>query len=311
MQPLPHRLVLRCQVSEGTCLLDHRELLQAHHSTHSAPSPPLRPAQAYWPFHKTQCRRNEFADMIEESEPKFARWMRSHGKLAVLKDDEVERLERAAAAASGPSRQDVMDSMYGRLEPKPQESSYSAEERRAMRLKEDEEAAAARRLAPPSYLAIDIPRDLGLDCGTYRWRQNQSHVEIFVPLPEGLSTANVAVTLSTTRMCVELDERPALKGQLYREIKADESTWYVQDRVLEIVLLKRCRRGHYGDRATNADTFWRAVLAAEPKGETLALEHPPTSYYWAPCEDGGDEKRAATRRLPPARNQQQKALPEA
>jgi hypothetical protein len=75
--------------------------------------------QAYWPFHKSECRRNEFADLIEESEPKFARWMRSHGKVAVLKDDEVDRLERASSAASGPSRQDVMDSMYGRLEPKP------------------------------------------------------------------------------------------------------------------------------------------------------------------------------------------------
>lgn len=251
--------------------------------------------------------------MIEESEPKFARWMRSHGKLAVLKDDEVDRLERASAAASGPSRQDVMDSMYGRLEPKPKEPLYSAEERRAMRLREEEEAAAARRaaLAPPSYLAIDIPRDLGLDCGTYKWRQTQSHVEIFVPLPESLSTAKLAVTLSTTRICVELDERPALKGQLYREIKVDESTWYVQDRVLEIVLLKRCRRGNYGDGATNADTFWRSVLATAPEGEVLALEHPPTSYYWAPCEDGGDEKRTATRRLPPARKEQQKALPEA
>lgn len=81
--------------------------------------------QAYWPFHKTQCRRHEFADLIEESEPKFARWMRAHGKLAVLKDDEVDRLERAAAAASGPSRQEVMESMYGRLEPKPK-GNYEA-----------------------------------------------------------------------------------------------------------------------------------------------------------------------------------------
>lgn len=45
--------------------------------------------------------------------------MRQHGKLAVLKDDEVDRLERAATATSGTSRSDVMDSMYGRLEPKP------------------------------------------------------------------------------------------------------------------------------------------------------------------------------------------------
>ena len=76
--------------------------------------------QAYWPFHKTSCHRNEFADAVEEAEPKFARWMRSHGKMAVLKDDEVDRLERASHATSGPSRQDVMESMYGRLLPKPQ-----------------------------------------------------------------------------------------------------------------------------------------------------------------------------------------------
>jgi hypothetical protein len=57
--------------------------------------------------------------MIEESEPKFASWMRHHGKLAVLKDDEVDRLERAGAATAGDSRQDVMESMYGRADPKP------------------------------------------------------------------------------------------------------------------------------------------------------------------------------------------------
>jgi len=45
--------------------------------------------------------------------------MRKHGKLAVLKDDEVDRLERANNAVSGTSRQDVMESMYGRIEPKP------------------------------------------------------------------------------------------------------------------------------------------------------------------------------------------------
>lgn len=34
--------------------------------------------QAYWPFHKAVCQRNEFADATESSEPKFARWMRAH-----------------------------------------------------------------------------------------------------------------------------------------------------------------------------------------------------------------------------------------
>lgn len=71
--------------------------------------------QQYWPFHKSNCKRNEFADAVEETEPKFATWMRRHGKIAVMKDDEVDRLERAGA-----SRQDVMESMYGRVDPKPQ-----------------------------------------------------------------------------------------------------------------------------------------------------------------------------------------------
>ena len=47
--------------------------------------------QAYWPFHKHECVKNEFADAIENSEPKFAAWMRKHGKQATLKDDEVDR----------------------------------------------------------------------------------------------------------------------------------------------------------------------------------------------------------------------------
>lgn len=42
--------------------------------------------RAYWPFHKQWCRRNDFADAVERHEPKFARWMRKHGKQAVLKD---------------------------------------------------------------------------------------------------------------------------------------------------------------------------------------------------------------------------------
>ena len=59
--------------------------------------------QAYWPFHKAICYRNEFADATQASEPKFANWMRKHRKMAVVKDDEVDRLERASKATTGAS----------------------------------------------------------------------------------------------------------------------------------------------------------------------------------------------------------------
>jgi hypothetical protein len=46
--------------------------------------------KAYWPFHREWCRRNDFADEVERREPKFARFLRKHGKQAVLKDGTVQ-----------------------------------------------------------------------------------------------------------------------------------------------------------------------------------------------------------------------------
>eukprot|EP00887_Chlorella_sp_A99_P001899 scaffold18.g1899.t1 len=278
-----------------------------------------RQQMAYWPFHKTQCKRNEFADLAEESEPKFARWMRSHGKLAVLKDDEVDRLERAGAATTGPGREEVMESMYGRLEPKPRGAALWPARRfvfAALRClspsrarpppalsQEEADKAAARRALEVGggrpYASIELPPDLGLDCQRFKWRQSQSHVEVFVPLPEGVGRGKVAVALSTRQLSVEIDERPVLVGELWREVKAEESTWYMQargrrDGVLEIVLLKRCRRGHYEAGTTNADTYWPAVLRGAAPHERLPHAAPPLAYYSCPYEGGDGEQREAS-----------------
>lgn len=56
---------------------------------HSSSPPPPPGDQAYWPVHRERCRPNHFADALEPADPKFASWMRGHGRQAVLKDDEV------------------------------------------------------------------------------------------------------------------------------------------------------------------------------------------------------------------------------
>ncbi|KAK9834005.1 hypothetical protein WJX81_002377 [Elliptochloris bilobata] len=167
--------------------------------------------RAHWPFHKDNCQRNEFADMAEVAEPKFAAWMRRHGKLATLKDDEVDRLERASAASTGRTRG---------------EARQQSQRQRA-------------------WLHIEVPAGLGLDCDRYKWSQNQSHVEVVVQL-----------TPSTLR--VRLGDVVAMAGALWSQIKCEESTWLIQDGLLQLYMLKRNRRGAYTDGATNADTFWPA-----------------------------------------------------
>lgn len=85
--------------------------------------------KAYWPFHREWCRRNDFADHVEKVQPKFARFLRKHGKQAVLKDDEVDRLERKVVS---------MDDLFGRSNPKPKAPTYDAED--MLRMKAAEEA---------------------------------------------------------------------------------------------------------------------------------------------------------------------------
>jgi hypothetical protein len=73
------------------------------------------------------------------------------------------------------------------------EASYSAEERIRMARRAEADKSAARQalLQGKAYTAITVPPSLGLDCGHYKWRQNQSHVEIFVSLPGNLAAKQV------------------------------------------------------------------------------------------------------------------------
>ena len=47
--------------------------------------------KSHWPFHREDCRSNAFADAIEDSEPKFASWLRRHGTQVREEDGEKEQ----------------------------------------------------------------------------------------------------------------------------------------------------------------------------------------------------------------------------
>ena len=70
----------------------------------------------------------------------------------------------------------------------------------------------------------------------------------------------VHVNLKAGSIEVCMGPRTPLRGPLYASIKVEESTWYVQDRLLTVQLLKRNRRGHYANGSSNADTFWMSVI---------------------------------------------------
>ena len=131
-----------------------------------------------------------------------------------------------------------------------------------------------------AWLEIAVPRELGLELDRYKWRQNQSFVEEFVRLPRGCAKKDVRVEISATTLDVRVREERVIDGALRATVKAELSTWVIVDDVLEIVLLKKNRRGHYDNGCTNADTYWRTLLAESADATTPALPlHAPTAYY--------------------------------
>ena len=218
----------------------------------------------------------------------------------------MDRIERKVTS---------MEDLYGRAQPKPRPPEFDADDMRRMKAREETDLLLAREkdastpedIAALAYRQLEIAPNLGEDCGTYKWRQTQTYVEVFVPLPAGcVSSRDVKVRLTSTSVAVAINGEPVVEGELHSPIKAEASTWVVVDGVLEMSLLKRNRRGNYDDGCTNADTFWYSVCASAPVrkngfskelrgAKRLALTEPPNEYYdttWiADPEDAGPAGR--------------------
>lgn len=66
--------------------------------------------------------------------------------------------------------------------------------------------------------------------------------------------------------------------------------------MLEIVLLKRHRRGFYKNGGSNADTFWYSLLAGKSGRERLPLTFPPQAYYQTDWDAEGTAEQQRMRR---------------
>ncbi|KAL6752635.1 hypothetical protein V8C86DRAFT_573995 [Haematococcus lacustris] len=217
---------------------------------HSAHFCSLACHKSYWPVHRQHCRKNEFADAIEAQEPRFAAFMRKHNKLAVLRDEEVERLERCGqAVCARRSRQEEMDTMYGRMEPKPQAPAYSHQELLAVEAARQQQQAQVALLTDQerAWMALPpLPPGLGLQpSSSLRWSQDLTRVEVTVRLPPRLPTRKVSVQLAAASLHIMFGSKLYRGGLLCHWVDLQGCTWFAEGGLLHISLLKRCRRGRY------------------------------------------------------------------
>lgn len=278
-------------------------------------------AKSYWPFHKSSCKKNEFADQVEGADPKFASWLREHGRQAQLKDDEIERIEAAAVSNSGTgprSRHEAQETMYGRLVPSPQAPSYTESDLARMKDRERAEqlqrqargylcASAASSSLGSGWGDVDVPPKLGCEFslpppdtatgesasskkggsgGTeVKWRQSLTHVEVFIKLdtPVGRTgSGKLDVQFTPTSLLVSRGGTLLLGGTLCKPVLPFECRWAAEGHLLEISMMKKSRRGYYAPGESNADTYWPWLLELEPSTPTPALPAPSSDESAAP-----------------------------
>lgn len=97
-----------------------------------------------------------------------------------------------------------------------------------MRITTLEEKVRQSRITNAAFDAVRVDPALGVVGASYKWRQTLTHVEVYVPLPPGTMSKDVLVELTPTFLRIVVQERQIIAGELFRAIKCDESTWFIQ-----------------------------------------------------------------------------------
>eukprot|EP00906_Rhabdomonas_costata_P009220 RCo013067 len=89
----------------------------------------------------------------------------------------------------------------------------------------------------------------------YSWTQDADEISVRIPLPPGTKAKQLAVEITRSHISAGLKgQTPTLSGAPYKPVKADGSTWSVNDGCLNITLSKV-------NPTTSATDFWARVLA--------------------------------------------------
>ncbi|KAF8243003.1 CS-domain-containing protein, partial [Wilcoxina mikolae CBS 423.85] len=96
----------------------------------------------------------------------------------------------------------------------------------------------------------------------YVWKQTIADVDISIPVPAGTRGRDLNVVISSKKLKVGLKGKdPIMEGDLPKSIRADESTWSLEDqKSVEIHLEK-----------VNQMEWWEHVLTHHPKIDTTKI----------------------------------------
>lgn len=117
--------------------------------------------------------------------------------------------------------------------------------------KEDEAAAIAKEQAEQA----ELP---------YIWNQTLEEITLTYPVPAGTRARDLVISISRNTISIQLKgvEEPLLKGELYKPVKPDESTWTLEDQKEIAVTLTK----------VNQIEWWSCVVKGAPQIDVKRIQ---------------------------------------
>ncbi|GEM12100.1 nuclear movement protein nudC [Rhodotorula toruloides] len=101
------------------------------------------------------------------------------------------------------------------------------------------------------------------DALPYKWRQTLADLTLTLPVPPGTRGKQLDVQIKKKHIRVGLKgQEPVLEGELYSEVKVDESTWTLDDSSELTLSLEK----------VSQQSWWPHVVTSAPKIDTTKIQ---------------------------------------
>ena len=103
----------------------------------------------------------------------------------------------------------------------------------------------------------------GADLDKYSWTQKLEEVEVRVPLPFACKARDLIVDMNKKKLKVSLKgHEPVIDGELFNEIKVEESTWVLEDKKTLLVNMEKVNRMEW----------WNKLVKTDPEIDTKKVQ---------------------------------------